>query len=387
MSMKAAVFRGPFDIGIEERAKPRIKDASDAIVRVKLAGVCGSELHMYRGHQETAAGHIMLILTSMKGHEFTGVVQETGTEVTLFHEGDEIVSIFSTVCLKCWFCLQGLTNRCVNGSAFGTQLLDGGQAEYVRVPFADGTLQHVPGNLDSRLLIMMCDIFPTGYYGALRAIEGLLTQYTSRLTSFPPSEQIGRNYQDKGYTSINSTEKLQQSTIVVLGCGPVGICAIAAARSKGVETVFAIDSVQDRLAEATSFGAIPIMLGRDDVQARVMEKTDGRGADAVVEVVGNKTALRSAFDLLRPCGILSSVGFHQGELPFTALECYQKNITVNFGRVPVRTVFEDSLQCLADNQENLQSYISHEFSLDDVAEGYEVFEERKARKVILNVSN
>lgn len=229
--------------------------------------------------------------------------------------------------LKCWFCLQGLTNRCVNGSAFGTQLLDGGQAEYVRVPFADGTLQHVPGNLDSRLLIMMCDIFPTGYYGALRAIEGLLTQYTSRLTSFSPSEKIGRNDQGKNFTSINSTEKLQQSTIAVLGCGPVGICAIAAARSQGVETVFAIDSVQDRLAEAASFGAIPIMLGRDDVQVRVMEETDGRGADAVVEVVGNKAALRSAFDLLRPCGILSSVGFHQGELPFTALECYQKNIT------------------------------------------------------------
>ncbi|CAG8015545.1 unnamed protein product [Penicillium olsonii] len=287
--------------------------------------------------------------------------------------------------MRCWFCLRGLTNRCVNGSAFGTQLLDGGQAEYVRVPFADGTLQHVPANLDGRLLIMMCDIFPTGYYGALRAIEGLLTQYTSKLTSFLPAKQNGRN--DNGEYGTSADERLRQSTIAVLGCGPVGICAIAAARSQGIETVFAIDSVQDRLAEAASFGAVPIILGREDVKARVMEETDGRGADAVVEVVGSKSALRSAFDLIRPCGILSSVGFNQGELPFTALECYQKNITVNFGRVPVRTVFQDSLQCLSVNQKRMQSYISHEFPLDDVAEGYEVFEERKARKVVLNISS
>ena len=233
--------------------------------------------------------------------------------------------------LNCWFCRQGLTNRCVNGVAFGTQLLNGGQAEYVRVPFADGTLQHVPAGLDRRLLIMMCDIFPTGYYGALRAIEGLRTQYSSRLTSFALAEPNGHAVPRKEPPSvINESERLRRSTVVILGCGPVGICAIAAARSEGIKTVFAIDSVQDRLDEAAQFGAIPLMLGQDDIKARVLEATDQRGADAVVEVVGNQAALRSAFDLLRPCGILSSVGFHQGELPFTALECYQKNITFVF---------------------------------------------------------
>ncbi|CDM35963.1 hypothetical protein DTO013E5_5466 [Penicillium roqueforti] len=364
MSMKAVVFRGPFDIRVEQKPRPRIQDDTDAIIRVTLAGICGSELHMYRGHQQTATGHIM-------GHEFVGIVEETGKDVALFHPGDEIVSIFSPVCLKCWFCLQGLTNRCVNGVAFGTSLLNGGQAEYVRVPFADGTLQHVPAKLDRRLLIMMSDIFPTGYYGAQRAIEGLRTQYNSRLTSF---------------NLKTANEKLHESTVVILGCGPVGICAIAAARSEGIKTVFAIDSVKDRLDEAEQFGAIPLMLGEDDINARVLEATDNRGADAVVEVVGNKPALRSAFDLLRPCGVLSSVGFHQGELPFTGLECYQKNITVNFGRVPVRTVFEDALQCLTENQEKMQSYITHELPLDDAAKGYDIFEQRKARKVILNIS-
>ncbi|KAJ5379915.1 transcriptional regulator family: Fungal Specific TF [Penicillium cataractarum] len=373
MSMKAVVFRGPFDIGVEQKPRPRIEDATDAIIRVKLAGICGSELHMYRGHQQTGTGHIM-------GHEFVGIVEEIGNDVALFRPGDEIVSIFSPVCLKCWFCRQGLTNRCVNGVAFGTQLLNGGQAEYVRVPFADGTLHHVPDELDRQLLIMMCDIFPTGYYGAQRAIEGLRTQYTSRLTSFP-SEQDSHAISCESSSLNTEKEKLRESTIVILGCGPVGICAIATARSEGIKTVFAIDSVQDRLDEAAQFGAIPIMLGQEDLKARVFEATDNRGADACVEVVGNKAALRSAFDLLRPCGILSSVGFHRGELPFTALECYQSNITVNFGRVPVRTVFEDALQCLADNQEKMQSYITHEFPLDDAARGYEIPSgSRKARE-------
>lgn len=229
--------------------------------------------------------------------------------------------------LKCWFCCQGLTNRCINGVAFGTQLLNGGQAEYVRVPFADGTLQHVPAKLDRRLLIMMCDIFPTGYYGAHRAIEGLRTQYSSRLTSFSPVMQDAHAAPCKSSRLHRANQKLRKSTIVILGCGPVGICAIAAARGEGVKTVFAIDSVQDRLDEAAQFGAVTIVLGEEDIKARILDATDNRGADAVVEVVGNKAALRSAFDLLRPCGILSSVGFHQGELPFTALECYQSNIT------------------------------------------------------------
>ncbi|BCS28598.1 alcohol dehydrogenase family protein [Aspergillus puulaauensis] len=375
MSMKAVVFRGPFDIAVEEKPRPQIKDSKDAIIRVTLAGICGSELHMYRGHQETGTGHIM-------GHEFVGVIDETGSDIALFHRGDVVVSIFSPVCLECWFCRQGLTNRCVNGAAFGTQLLDGGQAEYVRVPFADGTLQHVPAGLDRRLLIMMCDIFPTGYYGAHRALEGLRIQYSSRLTSFQSTKQDGHDA-----TRNSSSEKLRESTIVILGCGPVGICAIAAARSEGVKTVFAVDSVEDRLDEAKQLGAIPLILGKEDINTRVLDSTGGRGADAVVEVVGNKAALRSAFDLLRPCGFLSSVGFHQGEVPFSALECYQKNITVNFGRVPVRTVFEDALQCLTENQERLQGYITHEFSLSDAAAGYKVFEQRAARKVILKISS
>lgn len=115
--------------------------------------------------------------------------------------------------------------------------------------------------------------------------------------------------------------------MVCLGCGPVGICALLTARSKGVGTIYVVDSVDERLAEAESMGGIPLKLGRDDIPKVVMAATGGRGADAAIEVVGNKEALRSAFDLVRQCGVLSSIGFHQGELPFTAFEAYQKNLT------------------------------------------------------------
>jgi threonine dehydrogenase-like Zn-dependent dehydrogenase len=231
--------------------------------------------------------------------------------------------------MSCWFCIHEHTNRCVHGAAFGTQQLDGGQAEYVRVPFADGTLQIIPGDADDKLLIMMSDIFPTGFYGASRAIE-----------RFPAWSGVVNGVNGNGVARRSChrasfiTQSVSDAVFVCLGCGPVGLCAILTARSKGVHTIFAVDSVEDRLKEAELMGGIPLKLGRDNIQKAILGATQGRGADAVIEVVGNKVALRSAFDLLRPCGVLSSIGFHQGELPFTALECYQKNLTYSLPRFP-----------------------------------------------------
>lgn len=213
------------------------------------------------------------------------------------------------------------------------------------MPFADGTLNLVPSDLDESLLIMMCDIFPTGYYGASRAVEGLLNQHQSPLTSFRNTHAAKvslkghnglmngstnglTNGQTNNYTNGDAPlDRLGSSVVVCLGCGPVGICAITTALSKGIKTVLAVDSVEDRLSEAAQIGAVPLNLSRFNILEEVMSRTQGRGADAVIEVVGNPAALKSAFELLRPCGILSSVGFHQDDLPFTGLECYLKNIT------------------------------------------------------------
>jgi len=224
--------------------------------------------------------------------------------------------------LSCWFCQYGYTNRCARSLALGTQQLDGGQAEYVRVPYADGTLKRIPEGVDEELMIMMSDIFPTGYYGAMRAVSSFQQPPKTGIRPFGLASQQERVPVGSAFPQ----QPISDAVYVCLGCGPVGLCAILTAHAKGVRTIFAVDSVDDRLAEAAKLGAIPLKLGTDDIPAMVLKATDGRGADAVIEVVGNKAALRSAFDLLRPCGTLSSLGFNQDELPFTALECYSKNL-------------------------------------------------------------
>lgn len=223
--------------------------------------------------------------------------------------------------LRCWFCKHGHTNRCEHSLALGTAQIDGGQAEYVRVPEADGTLVLAPPGIEDELLVMMSDIFPTGYYGAMRAIS-----------HFSPSKSAAgsidlRSTNGDAATSRTNLQSLDSAVFVCLGCGIVGLCSIMTAVVRGVDTVFCVDSVPDRLEQAERMGGIPLRLGVDDVRKAVMAATNGRGADAVIESVGNQAALRSAFELLRPCGVLSSVGFHQSEMPFTALQGYQKNIT------------------------------------------------------------
>ncbi|OJJ43894.1 hypothetical protein ASPZODRAFT_73454 [Penicilliopsis zonata CBS 506.65] len=337
--MQAVVFDGPFNIVVKERPKPVIIDPTDAILKVEIAGICGSELHMYRGHQETTTGHIM-------GHEFVGVIESVGSGVQRFKVGQKVMSIFSPMCMQCWFCQHGYTNRCVNGIPFGTKLLDGGQSEYVRVPYADSTLEFIPPEVPDEMMIIMCDIFPTGYYGAMKAT-------------------------------------LEESVIVCLGCGPVGLCAVMTAVVLGVGTVYAVDSVEDRLEAAREMGAKTLKLGTDDIPAIIKSVTDGRGADAIVESVGNKSGMRLAVDLVRPCGVISSIGFHQSDLPYTGLEAYSKNLDINMGRAAVRPVFGESLKVFADNLDKFSSFITHRIPLSEAPKGYEVFEKHQARKVIL----
>lgn len=154
---------------------------------------------------------------------------------------------------------------------------------------------------------MMSDIFPTGYYGAMRALSAFDTTGSSE--------------------GAIRKQPIESAVVVVLGCGIVGLCAILTAVVKGTGKVFCVDSVPDRLEQAEKMGGIPLRLGVDDIKAVVMEATEGRGADAVIEGVGSQAALKSAFELLRPCGVLSSVGFHQSDMPFTALQGYQRNIS------------------------------------------------------------
>lgn len=253
---------------------------------------------MYRGHQQSPTGFIM-------GHEFTGIVKEVGSQVKTIKVGDKIVSPFTVSwqvfpslygpqishanlrhSLECFYCKNGFSSRCAKSLLFGTAALDGAQAEFVRVPLADGTVMKAPEGIEDKALVLMSDIFPTGFFGASNAFK-LLTP-----------------------------EQIAESTVVVIGCGPVGLCAIVAAANLEPKHLFAVDSVDSRLDLAKSLGAEPLNFHTDKavMQERVMAVTDGRGADVVIEVVGLSPALRTAFDLLRPWGIISSIGVHNGEV-------------------------------------------------------------------------
>ncbi|KAJ5881360.1 uncharacterized protein N7529_000032 [Penicillium soppii] len=302
--MQAVVFKEPFRVVLEERPIPTIQLPTDVVVKVQYTALCGSELHVYRGHQPSGANFIM-------GHEFIGEVWEIGSAIKNFRKGDDVIAPFTTSCGVCFYCSRSMSSRCVESKLFGSPVLDGGQAEYVRVPLADSSLVQTPEAIDKIKLVFMADIFPTGYFAALNAFKGI------------------------------DEKEINNSTVLLFGCGPVGLFALINALSYRPGHVLAIDKVASRLQEAKKLGAEEWNYEKDEqgLKDRVMELTDGRGADIVIEVVGHSDALRMGFDLLRPFGRISSVGVHNENLPWTGFEAYWKNLSIQLGRCPVRSSY------------------------------------------------
>lgn len=187
---------------------------------------------------------------------------------------------------ECFYCSNGASSRCVQSALFGSAVLDGGQAEYVRIPMADATVVKAPETISDKALVLMADIFPTGYFGVKSALE------------------------------LRPSVDIKESTMVVVGCGPVGICSVITALSHKPKHLFAVDNVDSRLQIAKDLGAEPLNFnnGLESMKKRIHDVTNGRGADFVVEVVGLSPALRTAFDLVRPFGVISSIGVHNGEV-------------------------------------------------------------------------
>jgi len=238
-----------------------------------------SELHVFRGHQPSPTDFIM-------GHEFTGHVHEVGSSIATFKLGDTVVSPFTVSCGECFYCRQGFSSRCSKSLLFGSAGLDGGQAEYVRIPLAEATAMKAPEGIKENALVLMADIFPTGYFAAHNAFKEL------------------------------TSEQARESTVVLVGCGPVALCALVNILDHKPKHLLAVDSVQSRLDLAKKLGAEPhnFQTDREGLDKRVKELTDGRGADIVIEVVGLSAALKMGFELLRPWGVISSVGVHNGEV-------------------------------------------------------------------------
>ncbi|RYN42636.1 hypothetical protein AA0112_g1449 [Alternaria arborescens] len=352
--MKAVVFKGPGKVVIEDRPIPKIQDAGDIIVKVEKTALCGSELHVFRGHQPSATDFVM-------GHEFTGHVHEVGSSIKTLKVGDRVVSPFTTSCGECFYCTHGFSSRCVKSQLFGCPALDGGQAEYVRVPLADSTAVKAPSGIKDEALVLMADIFPTGMFAAKNGFQ------------------------------YSTPEEIKDSVVVLIGCGPVALCALCNITDYKPKHILAVDSVPSRLELAKSLGAEPwnFQTDREGLDKRVKELTEGRGADIIIEVVGLSPALRMGYELVRPWGVISSVGVHNGEIPWTGNEAYNKNVRIQMGRCPVRSVFEEALESLKRHQEKLGFMADKIMPLSEALEGYDLFDKMKSgefRPVLLTLS-
>ncbi|RMJ23460.1 alcohol dehydrogenase [Aspergillus sp. HF37] len=352
--MQAVVFKGKLQVALETRPRPQIQDPRDAVVKVRYSALCGSELHVFRGHQPSGTGFIM-------GHEFTGEVVETGSAVQTLQKGERVVSPFTLSCGDCFYCARGFSSRCAGSKLYGSAALDGGQAEYVRVPLADSTLVAAPATIDERKLVLMADIFPTGFFAARNAFRGA---------------------GDVGEADV------RDKTVLLFGCGPVGICALISALEFRPRNLIAIDSVPARLQLAGDLGAEPWNFQEDEsgLRERVRELTDGRGADVVIEVVGHSDALRMGFTLLRPWGRISSVGVHNAEIPWTGNEAYNKNLQLQMGRCPVRSIFGEAMEFLEKKQDILDFMVTDIRPLSQAVQSYDDFNNMRSQKIIFEIS-
>jgi threonine dehydrogenase-like Zn-dependent dehydrogenase len=325
---------------VERVPDPQLLDPGEVIVRVELAAICGSDLHVWHGRE------IGLDPGTAMGHEFLGEIVEVGTGVTRFRRGDRVVSPFSTSCGECFYCRTGLTARCTRGQLFGWvergRGLEGGQAELVRVPLADTTLLPLPAELPAETGLLLGDVLATGYHCAVLA----------------------------GVTA--------GSSVAVVGCGPVGLMAVLAGGELGAERIFALDSVPPRLQRAEQLGAVSVSIAAEGAAESVREATEGRGVDAVLEAVGSAESTRLAFELVRPGGTIAAVGVHhESSFPFSPGQAYDKNLSYRIGRCPARHYMETLLPIATRRSEQLRALFTHLAPLEGAPDAYRMFAEQR----------
>ncbi len=341
--MKAAIYGGPRDITVGERPDPVLEDPSDAIVRVTLACVCGSDLWYYRGLSPHDVGAI--------GHEFMGVVEAVGAHVRDLRPGDLVVTPFTYSDGTCVLCRAGWPSNCLQGGGYGNHGMDGGQGEAVRVPFADATLVKVPGTSHSdeilRSILALSDVACTGHHAAVSAgvVPGM--------------------------------------TVAVVGDGAVGLCAVLAAKRLGAARVIALSRNPARQAVAREFGATDIVAERGDEAIKVvLEMTDGLGVEAALECVGTGDSMATAFAIARSGSLVGAVGAPHGvEVPIDTV--IFRNVGLRGGVAPARTYIPQLLPDVLAGRINPGRVFDFETDLAHIVEGYQAMDERRAIKSLV----
>ncbi len=336
--MRGAVIHAPGDVRFEERDDPKINHPTDAIIRTVVTCVCGSDLWAYRGVDPVGEPHPM-------GHEYVGVVEEVGSEVTSVKPGQFVIGSFATSDNTCPNCRNGYPSNCVHREFMSTC-----QAEYVRVPQAQGTLVATPAHPADEFLpslLALSDVMGTGWYAAKAA------------------------------------EVEPGSTALVVGDGAVGLCGVIAAKELGAERIIAMSRHENRQRLALDFGATDIVTERgEEGIARVRELTNGVGADSVLECVGTSESMRQALHSTRPGGNVGFVGVPH-DMAFDGQELFFSHVGLRGGPAPVRAYLPDLISRVLDGRIDPGKVFDLTLPLEQVAEGYKAMDERRAIKALL----
>jgi glutathione-independent formaldehyde dehydrogenase len=366
--MRAVVYKEPYRVAVESVPDPRIEHPNDVIVHITSTAICGSDLHMYEGRTAAQPGIVF-------GHENLGIVEEVGSAVVSIKRGDRVVMPFNVACGFCKNCLAGYTGFCTTvnpgfaGGAYGYVAMGpytGGQAEYLRVPFADfNCLPLPPGREHETDFALLADIFPTGYHGC-------------ELADVRPGE-----------------------TVAVYGAGPVGLMAAYSALLRGASRVFSVDRVPDRLDKARQIGAIPIDFDHGDPIEQIKDQTDGEGTDKGIDAVGYQAVaqggereepaivLNALVDTVRPTGAIGIPGLYvpsdpggvdeharRGVLRFAVGKLFEKGLRVGTGQANVKRYNRQLRDLIIAGRAKPSFVVSHELPLEQAPQAYEKFDKR-----------
>jgi alcohol dehydrogenase len=346
--VKALIYQGNGNKALEERPKPTIIEASDAIVKVKKTTICGTDLHILKGDVATCApGRIL-------GHEGIGVVEEVGAGVTELQPGDKVIISCITSCGKCEYCRRGMYSHCLHGGWILGNQIDGTQAEYVRIPQADTSLYKIPSGVDEDAVVMLSDILPTGFEcGVLNG-------------------------------------KIQPGSVVaIVGAGPIGLATLLTAQFYSPAEIILIDLDDNRLNVAKRLGATTVINGSDgEAVNRIMELTKNRGVDTAIEAVGIPSTFVLCEDIVSPGGTIANIGVHGVKADLHLERLWSQNITITTRLVDTVTT-PMLLKTICSKKIDPNLLISHHFKFEHIMEAYETFgnaANTHALKVIIDVS-
>lgn len=343
--MKALVYHGPGKKSWEEKSKPVIKQPTDAIVKIYKTTICGTDLHIMKGDVPTVIdGRII-------GHEGVGIIDEVGTAITNFKKGDHVLISCITSCGKCEFCKKAMYSHCVVGGWILGNTIDGTQAEYVLIPFADNSLYPIPSGEDEEALVMLSDILPTGF-------------------------ECG----------VLSGQVKPGDTIAIIGAGPIGLAALLTAQFYSPANIIMIDRDDNRLAVAKTFGATQIInSGNDNAVEKVMSLTNNKGVDVAIEAVGVPLTFELCQEIIAAGGHIANIGVHGKSVTLHLETLWSRNISITTRLVDTVSTPMLFKTVLAGKLEP-KKLITHHFKLDEIVEAYETFgnaAKEKALKVIL----